>query len=232
MIMMMMIVMIMLFQRACSKFISQPWIPSNYSFIDAANGSDSLWDIHHQKGVMKGQNLRMRTLKQLAHATCYEAECVGNSCPADHNRLLRFCYPSIIITGLPKCGTSAMYALLSQFPGVILMADKENCPYSRRRSHWKFFQSLPHYKNVKYDSLIIDGCIDTSRNILMRGLLRSPSTLYIILTRDYASMLWSAYNFWCNWSYDGPTCDNTRWSQPGLHRRSPEAFHDIIRYAP
>ncbi len=32
--------------------------------------------------------------------------------------IINICYPAIIITGMPKCGTSAMYDLLSRFPGT------------------------------------------------------------------------------------------------------------------
>ena len=28
-------------------------------------------------------------------------------------------------------------------------------------------------------------------------MLRHPHTLYVLMTRDYAEMLWSSYNFWC-----------------------------------
>ena len=33
--------------------------------------------------------------------------------------MINVCYPAVIITGLPKCGTSAMYDLLSRFPGMV-----------------------------------------------------------------------------------------------------------------
>ena len=42
---------------------------------------------------------------------------------------------------------------------TVLMNDKENCPFARKRSHFSFFQSLPRFENVNAKSLIIDGCI-------------------------------------------------------------------------
>jgi hypothetical protein len=49
------------------------------------------------------------------------------------------------------------------------------------------------------------------------------------MTRNYADMLWSAYNFWCKVQYDGFECDsNTKWVKPEYHKRSARAFHDIV----
>eukprot|EP01035_Chromulina_nebulosa_P019954 gene19954-25922_t len=62
----------------------------------------------------------------------------------------------------------------------------------------------------------------------MRGLLRNPKTLYIVMTRNYADMLWSSYNFWCRWDIDGTSCDSTRWAKVGIHIRSPDIFHEIV----
>ena len=31
------------------------------------------------------------------------------------------------------------------------------------------------------------------------------------MTRNYADMLWSAYNFWCTTDYDKKGCDSTHW---------------------
>jgi hypothetical protein len=129
------------------------------------------WDVNTRKGVMKLQYLRFRKIKfpgntTRAYSTCYEASCTGRNCGGVP--YFRFCYPSVIVTGLPKCGTTAMYDLLSRFPGVVKMTEKENCPYARRRPHWNFLQSLPRYESVNASSLIIDGCIELQRNLLMR----------------------------------------------------------------
>lgn len=48
------------------------------------------------------------------------------------------------------------------------------------------------------------------------------------MVRNYADMVWSSYNYWCNWMFDGITCDSTRWVKIGLHSRSPEYFSDIV----
>lgn len=105
-----------------------------------------------------------------------------------------------------------MYDLLARYSDTILMEEKENCPFARRRPHWQFFHSLPSYERVTENKLIVDGCIQLGLNLIMRNDLRKPNTLYIVMTRNYADMLWSSYNFWCRWDVDGPTCDSSKWA--------------------
>ena len=191
------------------------------------------WDINNQKGVMKSQNLHLRRLDDgiPRRHSCYEVVCQGSSCTGRHlpkNATYRFCYPSVIVSGIPKCGTSAMYELLTRFPNVHLMPTKENCPFARRRTHWQFFQSLPSPETVRPDALIVDGCIDLHRNMYMYFTLHAPLTLYIVMTRDYADYLWSSYNYWCKSGYDKGCNSNTRRLDPGQHARSPELFHALI----
>lgn len=75
--------------------------------------------------------------------------------------------------------------------------------------------------------LLIDGCVDTTNNLRLRRLLHEPETLYLVLTRNFADMLWSSYNFWCKREYDGMECDNTRWVHKHFNR-SAELFHDMV----
>jgi hypothetical protein len=64
---------------------------------------------------------------------------------------------------------------------------------------------------------------------MIRNYLRKPDTVYIVLTRNYADMVWSSYNFWCKRDYDGFDCDYSHWINPITHKRSPELFHDMIQ---
>eukprot|EP01038_Epipyxis_sp_PR26KG_P011751 gene11751-15724_t len=191
------------------------------------------WDVNTQKGIMRGQSLRFTQVFNPINQfhTCYEIICSGTHCPPGSESTVYKCYPVIIITGLPKCGTSAMYNLLSRFPDVILMQEKENCPYAHRRTHWGFMASMPDMKSLGPNSLIIDGCIDVVQNMRFRNIILKeapPSTYYIVMIRDYADMLWSSYNFWCKLGFDKSDCDSTKWVNPKVHIRSPENFHDII----
>ena len=114
-----------------------------------SSSMDEYWNVNNSKGLMKWQNLKFRRLalaptvtrvrEDQALSSCYEVECQGNQCPKADTPEAKysFCYPSVIVTGIAKCGTSAMYSLLSKFPNAMLMTEKENCPFTRRRSHWK-----------------------------------------------------------------------------------------------
>lgn len=110
---------------------------SSASFIEPAvistvNDSSS-WELRLTKGVFKGHNLKIRHYIHPSnhYHSCYTALCEGNQCPNKGNNSWTFCYPAIIVTGVPKCGTSAMYNLLSNFPGAVTMHEKENCLHSR-----------------------------------------------------------------------------------------------------
>jgi len=50
-----------------------------------------------------------------------------------------------------------------------------------------------------------------------------------MMVRDYAGRRWSAYNFWCNERYDDVNCTSpNNWTDPALHKRSPELFHSSL----
>jgi len=84
-------------------------------------------------------------------------------------------------------------------------------------------------ESIGPNNLFIDGCIDIINNMKLRNLIHHPvDTLYLVMIRDYADMLWSSYNFWCKREYDGTDCDYSKWADPDKHRRSPELFHDLI----
>jgi hypothetical protein len=91
------------------------------------------WDLNTQKGIIRGQSLRIMKTTYPGNKlhSCYAVKCTGKHCPIDEpckggvnvcgrgeSSLINVCYPAVIITGLPKCGTSAMYDLLSRFPGI------------------------------------------------------------------------------------------------------------------
>jgi hypothetical protein len=142
------------------------------------------WDINTQKGIIRGQNLRLRKLNHPTNPyhTCYEVTCEGRQCIGhkDGTVTIEVCYPLLVITGLPKCGTSAMYELLAKFPGAITMHEKENCPSTRRRPHWIYFLSLPRMSALNENSVVIDGCISVINNMKIRELIMHPNTYYLV----------------------------------------------------
>lgn len=140
------------------------------------------WEVHHVKGVMKNQVLRIFNITNPENSwhSCYNVTCEGSGCPHSPHNSVEVCYPAIIVTGLPKCGTSAMYDLLSKYSGAITLHEKENCPYVRRRPHWVYFLSLPRMSSVTEGRMIIDGCIDIVANMKIREVLHNPHTTYIV----------------------------------------------------
>jgi hypothetical protein len=89
-----------------------------------------------------------------------------------------FCYPSVIVTGVRKCSTSALFALLESFPGAVGNENKENCALVGSRSIIDYFKSLP--RHVEAGEVIVDGCVDLNSNIFMREILKGPNTFYVV----------------------------------------------------
>lgn len=90
-----------------------------------------------------------------------------------------FCSPLIVLTGYKKCSTSALYALLEQYPHTIKDSyTKENCAFVGARSLIEYFDSLA--RTVQPGEIIINGCIDPNSNIKIRALLKNPRTFYIV----------------------------------------------------
>jgi hypothetical protein len=121
--------------------------------------------------------LRTADIDESGLHSCYEYKAVSNlNQTISHQDT--FCYPSIIITGYRKCSTSALYSLLSQYPGVMHSESKENCAFLGGRSIIQYFESLP--RSVEGGKLLVDGCITLDSNMQMRAMLRQPNTFYIV----------------------------------------------------
>jgi hypothetical protein len=74
-----------------------------------------------------------------------------------------------------------MYDLLAKIPNAVIMHEKENCPSTRKRSHWQYFHSLPSMGSLTAENILIDGCIDIVTNIKMRAILHQPeNTFYVV----------------------------------------------------
>jgi len=142
------------------------------------------WEIKNQTGILEGQLLRLRKLTHPTNTyhSCYEVACKGSQCMGskDNATTIQVCYPGLVVSGLPKCGTSAMYELLTKFPGAITMRKKENCPFRGGEHLWLYFQSLPRMSSVGEHALVVDGCINILKNVAIRELLRNPNTYYIV----------------------------------------------------
>lgn len=146
-----------------------------------------------------------------------------------------FCYPAIMITGVPKCSTSALYHMIIRFDYSRTLMDKEVCPLRFQSTNLHtFFDSLavvPNDGSLNQREYIVSACIELYQNLILRKILRNPRTFYIVVVREYTDWLWSTYNYWCVEGHD-PECDPTsHWVNKDLHRRSPELFHKLVTTA-
>ena len=101
-----------------------------YNQIKACENTTLCWSIYNQKGA-KGHTITLRKIEhENLYSSCYEVRCINyagrKNCPdpSDPKAIIRFCYPAVIVTGVPKCGTSAMYDLLTRIPGAVVMHEK------------------------------------------------------------------------------------------------------------
>lgn len=166
----------------------------------------------------------------LCDHTCYTA--------AFNSSTIHFCYPRVIVSGVPKAGTSAVYELLSEHPKFIGAPQKENCASKlyTASSMWTFFLSLEALTKTALNgahmpAIMISGCIQQDINIDMHTIMRQPLSTYILMTRDLSDLIWASYNYWCSPFLDGPencSSENGHWTDPKYHYRSPELFHELI----
>jgi len=154
------------------------------AYCDVLVDKNDYWEIKNQTGILDGQSLRLRKVNHPTNTyhSCYEITCSGTECtvPSSNETAIEFCYPAVVVSGLSKCGTSAMYDLLSKFPRAITMRKKENCPYSGGEPLWLYFQSLLRMSSIGEHALVIDGCINILKNVAIGELLRNPNTHYIV----------------------------------------------------
>lgn len=157
---------------------------SNFIVCHAQLEESVYWEIKNQTGILDGQSLRLR---KVIHPTntyhsCYEVSCEGSQCTdrEDNSTTIQVCYPALVVSGLSKCGTSAMYDLLSKFPRTIKMREKENCPFKRQEPLWSYFHTLPRMSEIGERNITIDGCLNRTSNMVIRKILHDPHTYHIV----------------------------------------------------
>jgi hypothetical protein len=137
-----------------------------------------------------------------------------------------FCFPSVIVAGFPKCGSSFVFKMLSSHPNIVPTRRKELCLGGVLSETWsKFFPFLPNI-SATTNKKVMSGCLHLGANTKAMKELCVQDLKVIYVLRDVADMLWSAYNFWCLQDHD-PDCS------PGKHTsktasRSPEHFHRLV----
>jgi hypothetical protein len=154
---------------------------------------------------------------------CYE---VRNNTAGDAD--FKFCYPSLHVAGVAKCGTSSMFGMLTHHTESITdqQLDKEYCATDGNLyQYWKGM--APSFEAMfSQQRIYVSGCIQTETVVKMHSILR-PKALYIVLVRDLAGRMWSAYNYWCDPKED-LRCRGGDWTTPGMYR-SPGMFDEMLK---
>ena len=137
-----------------------------------------------------------------------------------------FCYPSIVIMGFPKCGTSYLFKALSTHPQILATKRKELCIGGiKSETWWDFFTRLPIPEDFG-TKRVMSGCLHLGANKEAASSLCISDTKYVFIVRDVADMLWAAYNYWCIRSLNPDCSPGGRTST--ITPRSPEDFHALM----
>ena len=199
-------------------------IINNNGVADQDNKSWQILDID-------GAVVTLHPIPLKEHQSCFQ---MSSSAATEHQKPVTFCYPVINIAGHPKAGTSFFQHLLIQHP-QIEPAHAQMKEYCRVPYHGRFVITYYNYlkgfaaqtKLAGPDKLLVNGCIKPEEVMELDVLLRGPKAVSVYLVRDAAARFWAAYNFWCDASTESD-CTPTNWAKPGVHVRSPQAFHDEI----
>mmetsp|Transcript_4988 Transcript_4988/g.7619 ORF Transcript_4988/g.7619 Transcript_4988/m.7619 type:complete len:345 (-) Transcript_4988:15-1049(-) len=137
-----------------------------------------------------------------------------------------FCFPSVIVSGFPKCGSSFLFNVLSQHCMFAKTKRKELCLGGVKSETWQNMISyLPNIEQAK-NKYVLSGCMHLGANTAAMKELCIRGTKLVYVVRDVADMLWASYNFWCIDSVD-IDCFPGKHASP-VDKRSPEHFHSMI----
>lgn len=154
------------------------------------------------------------------HFSCYQIERKESS--------KKFCYPSINIVGVGKCGTSALYLLFARNPAVLAAnVNKEYCIESQQ-TVFSYLSGFPSPEELIEKSFIVNGCMRQDNLYVAVHRMLAPKTALIMSVRDMADRQWAAYNYWCSTEYDINCDDPGREAKVGMYR-SPELFDQLLK---
>ena len=139
-------------------------------------------------------------------------------------------YPYVHVIGIPKAGTSYLYALLTSSPEIEpANRVKEYCPGKAGYDMTKYFAGFKAASVNSKTIRTVNGCINT-RDALRLHECVSPhlrfEPKYIITLRPPDEWQWARYNFWTN-SLDARPDTPGRWTDSNSYR-SPEMFHQLV----
>ena len=135
-------------------------------------------------------------------------------------------YPSVHVIGIPKAGTSYLFALLTSSPHIQQAAQyKEYCPQGRNKTEY-----FAGFRAAAKDTIqTANGCISTHEALQVHACI-SPylrfQPKYIISLRPPDEWQWARYNFWTN-NLDARSNTRGHWTDSDSYR-SPEMFHELV----
>ena len=138
-------------------------------------------------------------------------------------------YPSVHVIGIPKSGTSYLFALLTSSPHIQPAAHlKEYCPSRVGFNKTEYFAGFR--AAAKTDTIqTANGCISTNQSLQVHACI-SPylrfQPKYIITLRPPDEWQWARYNFWTN-NLDARSNTPGHWTDSDSYR-SPEMFHELV----
>ena len=138
-------------------------------------------------------------------------------------------YPSVHVIGIPKSGTSYLFALLTSSPHIQPAAHlKEYCPSRVGFNKTEYFAGFR--AAAKTDTIqTANGCISTNEALQVHACI-SPylrfQPKYIITLRPPDEWQWARYNFWTN-NLDARSNTPGHWTDSDSYR-SPEMFHELV----
>ena len=152
---------------------------------------DGWWSIGPDSFIEQ-EIVLLRKIQNINVNSCYELK-FGS-------KLRIFCYPRIMITGFPKCATSALFDLIASHHQVQVTGarGKENCHRfvkAVNMSKWWFLKSLKKYYSVHKNKVLVDGCIFADFNMQVRDESEYVS-LYISFPflSDSRLVAWAKYD--------------------------------------
>jgi len=143
----------------------------------------------------------------------------------------KFCYPSLQIAGMGKCGTSALFDFFAHHTESITKLagpNKEYCPHSE--GLYRYFTGMaPSFDEMyRQERIVVNGCISPPQLVPIHRIL-APKAVYVFSVRDLPQQRWSAYNFWCD-AYSDMVCTAGHWTAAGMYR-SPGMFDELLKAA-
>jgi hypothetical protein len=184
------------------------------------------------------ENLRTLAIKRTGNALVARAPVEGKNCftvlngrvarhfadSSNSTRSREVCLPQIMVGGVKKCGTSALFQLLASHQSTLPTVSKELCP--RKREMLTYFRRLPRLERA-INKTVVSGCLFEEDVIRAYTELEVFDLKVILVVRDFAERAWAAYNFWCQPALDQPCAREYGWTSD-QHYRSPEMFHQLV----